>query len=166
MPPWASRNLPSRELWASVKAPRRWPKSSLPARDSVRAAQLTSRQGCRCGFRAKMARATSSFPVPGSPVSMMGRSDWAQAGSRARIRRRAGSWVMISDNSGGAGPGLDARPETKGASFLLTNGHLRLVPRAPAAGIGPESAGLLPTATMGNRENLVSWPLFIRYYIL
>ena len=70
VPPWASRKAPRRLAVAPLKAPRTWPKSSLSSRSGGMAAQLTATKGAPrrlpCSW---MARATSSLPVPVSPVT-------------------------------------------------------------------------------------------------
>ena len=69
MPPSASANRPFLLAVAPVNAPRTWPNSSASSSVSGIAAQLTLMSGCsRCGAAAWMARATSSLPVPVSPV--------------------------------------------------------------------------------------------------
>ena len=67
-PPSADSKRPRFWVWASVKAPRSWPKSSLSRRCSGRAAQLTCRKGrSRRPLSKWMARATTSLPAPLSP---------------------------------------------------------------------------------------------------
>ena len=69
MPPSASANLPFLVAVAPVNAPRTWPKSSDSSSVSGIAAQLTLMSGMsRCALRSWIARATSSLPVPVSPV--------------------------------------------------------------------------------------------------
>ena len=70
MPPLASRNSPARAPRASVNAPLTWPNSSLSRSGSGIAAQLTATSGpaARLLWRCS-ARATSSLPVPLSPVT-------------------------------------------------------------------------------------------------
>ena len=69
MPPSASANLPFLFVVAPVNAPVTWPNSSDSSRVSGIAAQLTLMSGMsRWALRAWMARATSSLPVPVSPV--------------------------------------------------------------------------------------------------
>ncbi|EKD38793.1 MAG: hypothetical protein ACD_75C00605G0001 [uncultured bacterium] len=69
VPVSASSNLPLRMTTAPVKAPFSWPKSSLSSKFSERAAQLTAMKGCVSrGLFMWMALATSSLPVPLSPV--------------------------------------------------------------------------------------------------
>ena len=70
MPPSASAKRPFLVNVAPVNAPRTWPKSSDSSSVSGIAAQLTLMSGMlRCALRAWMARATSSLPVPVSPVT-------------------------------------------------------------------------------------------------
>ena len=69
MPPSASANLPFLLVVAPVNAPRTWPKSSDSSSVSGIAAQFTLISGIsRCALWLWMARATSSLPVPVSPV--------------------------------------------------------------------------------------------------
>ena len=69
VPPSASANLPFLVVVAPVKAPRIWPNSSDSSSVSGIAAQFTLMSGMsRCALRSWMARATSSLPVPVSPV--------------------------------------------------------------------------------------------------
>ena len=69
VPPSATSKRPALAATAPVKAPFTWPKSSLSRSASGIAPQLTARNGfvARSLFR-WMVRATSSFPVPLSPV--------------------------------------------------------------------------------------------------
>ena len=69
VPPSASSNFPLRCLMAEVKAPRSCPKSSLSISSEGMAAQFTSTKGAAArGLFACSQRATSSLPVPFSPV--------------------------------------------------------------------------------------------------
>ncbi len=69
VPPSASSKSPLREETAPVKAPRTCPKSSLSSSVSLMAAQFTLTKGRWSRIElAWMARATSSLPVPLSPV--------------------------------------------------------------------------------------------------
>ena len=68
-PRCARENLPFLVPVASVNAPLTWPKSSDSSSVSGMAAQLTLMNGMsRCALRLCTARATSSLPVPVSPV--------------------------------------------------------------------------------------------------
>ena len=61
---------PLREVWAPVKAPWRWPKSSLSTSDSGMAPQFTGTKGPRARVLFSCtSRAKTSLPVPVSPVS-------------------------------------------------------------------------------------------------
>ena len=74
MPPSAASKRPSRFLTAPVNAPRSCPKSSASMSDGGTAAQLTTTKGrSRRALRSCSMRATSSLPVPLSPVSEHGR---------------------------------------------------------------------------------------------
>ena len=69
VPPSACSNLPARSANAPVKDPFMWPNSSLSISSDGIAAQLTSTKACsRRGEASCSARATSSLPVPFSPV--------------------------------------------------------------------------------------------------
>jgi hypothetical protein len=69
VPSPAETRMPERSDWAPVKAPFTWPKSSLSSTPSFSAAQLTGRKGAPARvLRRWSARATSSLPVPLSPV--------------------------------------------------------------------------------------------------
>ena len=69
MPPEASSKRPTRSRTAPVKAPRTWPKSSVSSSSPGSAAQLTTMKGpLRRGEWPWIARATTSLPVPLSPV--------------------------------------------------------------------------------------------------
>ena len=70
MPRWASSNLPILRLTAPVKAPFSWPKSSLSRMSLGMAPQLIARKrSSRRGLAWWRAAATSSLPVPLSPVT-------------------------------------------------------------------------------------------------
>ena len=70
VPPVASSNFPTLVAMAPVKAPFSWPKSSDSRSSAGMAAQLTATKGrwfrLLCWW---MARASTSFPVPLSPLS-------------------------------------------------------------------------------------------------
>ncbi|MNP42835.1 hypothetical protein D3C76_1366240 [compost metagenome] len=69
MPPLASSNQPALELRAPVNAPFSWPNSSASTSDSENAPQLTATKGLsRRPLKLWMWRATSSLPVPVSPM--------------------------------------------------------------------------------------------------
>ena len=70
VPPSAASKSPFWSRWAPVKAPFTWPNSSDSRSVSVSAPQLSATNGWpRRGLRAWSARATSSLPVPDSPVT-------------------------------------------------------------------------------------------------
>ena len=78
VPPLACSNLPLRCLMAEVKAPRSWPNSSLSISSEGMAAQFTSTKGkAERALLAWSQRATSSLPVPFSPVMSTRASDGA-----------------------------------------------------------------------------------------
>ena len=82
--PDASSNHPVRLLPAPVKAPRSWPNSSLSASSRDSAPQLTGTSG-PAGFRpwSCSSRATSSLPVPLSPITSTGAPEGANRIARA-----------------------------------------------------------------------------------
>ncbi len=91
MPPSAASNLPLWRARAPVKAPASWPKSSLSRMPSGRAPQLTTTIGLRRrGEAAWIARATTSLPVPDSPVTSTVESDWATFCTSSSTWRMAG----------------------------------------------------------------------------
>src|SRR5207249_12083529 len=70
VPPSAARKTPSWSATAPVKAPRRWPKSWLSRSVSDSPAQLIATNGpSASGPRRWIVRATSSLPVPLSPLT-------------------------------------------------------------------------------------------------
>ncbi len=69
VPPSACSNLPAWSVWASVKAPFTWPKSSLSKSVSVMAPASTATIGFPLRrLWAWISRASMSLPVPFSPV--------------------------------------------------------------------------------------------------
>src|SRR3954469_2197474 len=87
VPRCASSKRPIRVWVAPVKAPRSWPNISLSTRSRGIAAQLTRTNGLsRRGLASWIALATSSLPVPDSPVISPRASDGA---TRAIICRTA-----------------------------------------------------------------------------
>jgi len=96
VPPSASSNMPFRRDVAPVKAPFSCPKSSDSRRLSGRAAQLTAMN--ERAFRGEwpwMARATSSLPVPLSPVRSTVEWTGATRCRRSRTSRMARVRPMI-----------------------------------------------------------------------
>ena len=93
MPPEASSKQPARRSTAPVKAPFSWPKISLSISVSGMAAQLTATKGRALrGLRSCSVRATSSLPVPLSPViehRHVGRRDLLDQAEDLAHRRRA-----------------------------------------------------------------------------
>jgi hypothetical protein len=84
VPSWASSKQPGRRSSAPVNAPFSCPKISLSSRVSGIAAQLTATNGPFArGERSCSVRATSSLPVPLSPLI----STAAGVGAATSIRR-------------------------------------------------------------------------------
>ena len=148
VPPSACSSRPILVLCAPVKAPRSWPNSS-DSRSSVdSAAQLTATNArSRLLPSVWMARATSSLPVPDSPVTSTVASASA-ARSTTRNRRRIGSdWPTISPSrpfSGAPGAQLarqPARPHLRqgrldrGADLLVGERLDEVLVRAEAHGL-------------------------------
>ena len=89
VPPSASANRPFLLVTAPVNAPRTWPNSSDSISVSGSAAQLTRTSGIsRCALQSWIARATSSLPVPVSPVMSTVLRDWA-----TNFAVRTTSWI-------------------------------------------------------------------------
>ena len=88
VPPWASASSPGDDRSAPVNAPRSYPNIKLSNSSCGIAAQFTTTNGprrradCWCS-----SRATSSFPVPVSPVITTLRSDFAASPMRRRTSR-------------------------------------------------------------------------------
>jgi len=88
VPPWARSNQPWRVSTAPVKAPRSWPKSCESMSSLGMAPQLTRMNGPALrGERLWMSRATSSLPVPVSPMISTGASDRATSSTRSMTVR-------------------------------------------------------------------------------
>ena len=91
MPRWESSNLPILRVTAPVNAPRSWPNSSLSRMSLGMAPQLIARnRSLRRGLARWSALATSSLPVPLSPIT----STLERVGATSRIcsnRRSIGS---------------------------------------------------------------------------
>ena len=94
MPPWASSNRPGFWRSAPVKAPFSWPNSSLSSSGSGSAAQLTATSGPRprSASASWRAWATSSLPVPVSPVIRTVQAEAATRATRAKTSRIRGLW--------------------------------------------------------------------------
>ena len=81
-----------------MNAPFSWPNSSLSTRPAESAAQLTvTSRRSRRGLDSWIARATSSLPVPVSPVISTLVLVAATIATRSIIRRRPGELPTISD---------------------------------------------------------------------
>ena len=69
MPPSANSKTPTRRRSAPVKAPRSWPKNSLSSKVGATALQSTATKSLGARWLSLWtSRATSSLPVPVSPV--------------------------------------------------------------------------------------------------
>ena len=97
VPPSAALKRPSRRLTAPVNAPRSWPNSSASSSVSGNAAQLTATNGFDVArLRSCSVRATSSLPVPLSPVISTGASLCAIVSMRSESRSIGGLRPMIA----------------------------------------------------------------------
>src|SRR5439155_814868 len=106
VPRSASSNRPTRRSVAPVNAPRSWPNISDSTRSFGMAALFTHTKG----FVARplwrwMAEATSSFPVPDSPVI----STRTSVGATRAISRRSSSIAVLTPTSGSAWPRASCR---------------------------------------------------------
>ena len=96
MPSWASSKHPARRSTAPVNAPFSWPKISLSRSVSGMAAQLMATNGPRArGESSCSVRATSSFPVPLSPVISTG----AGVGAASSTRRYTSCIALLVPTS-------------------------------------------------------------------
>ena len=95
MPPLAATKSPSWLAVAPVKEPFTWPKSSDSIRDSGIAAQLTAIKGASLRrLLPWMARATTSLPVPLSPMISTVVSVGATRLTISQMPRIWGLWAM------------------------------------------------------------------------
>ena len=90
VPPSAPANMPRCSRSAPENAPLTWPNSSLPESSGRRVAQLTARKGPVTPLRPWIDRATTSLPVPVSPVISTLKSDGATSSTCSSTRRMAG----------------------------------------------------------------------------
>ena len=113
VPPSACSKRPRRDACAPVKAPRSWPKSSDSSRSFGIAAVLIATNGpaARGEWRCS-ARATSSLPVPDSPVMSTVTFDCDSRPMARKTSCIAGAWPSISGVSAGPGPGGHPAPRT------------------------------------------------------
>ncbi len=109
VPPSACSKRPRRIASAPVKAPFSWPKSSDSSRSDAIAEVLSAMKGafprglCRCS-----ARATSSLPVPDSPVTS---TDRLERDSRPIARNTSCIAGRLAENAReSSGPASSARP--------------------------------------------------------
>ncbi len=97
VPPSACSNRPRRSSVAPVKAPFSWPNSSDSSRSAVNAEVLSAMNAlaarglCRCS-----ARATSSLPVPDSPMISTVMLDRDRRPMARNTSCMAGAWPSIS----------------------------------------------------------------------
>jgi len=114
VPPSACSKRPRRVVCAPVKAPRSWPKSSLSSRSFGMAAVLMATKGpllprsprglCLCS-----ARATSSLPLPLSPVMSTVTLLWLKRPMARNTSCMAGAWPSISGMAMSAPPCTSSR---------------------------------------------------------
>ena len=120
MPPLAASKSPVRDVFASVKVPRSWPKSSASTSDAGIAVQFTSMKG-PSPRRVWIARATMPLPVPVSPViRIAGRLPGGRPASRKRsICAKSASEARIATD----------HAVRRGALAIAQVGELALLPR-------------------------------------
>src|SRR5471032_1356690 len=119
MSPISSRNSvpfsacskrPRRVVWAPVKAPRSWPNNSDSSKSLGMAAVLSAMNGCAArGLCLCSARATSSLPVPDSPVISTVTFDCDSRPMARNTSCMAGAWPRISGVSDGPDSTLVSR---------------------------------------------------------
>src|SRR5262245_1816096 len=111
VPPSASLKRPTRLATAPVNAPRSWPNISLSRRSSGIAPQCTgtNRPASRCDRRCSAA-ATSSFPVPLSPVMRTVASVGATRRITSKIASMLGWPPMMPSNDSPSGLSIDPPP--------------------------------------------------------
>ena len=99
MPPSASSNLPRRSDVAPVNEPFSWPNSSVSISSVGIAAQFTFTNGPAAnGLALWMCAASSSLPVPDSPISSTRASERAAIDACSTARCHAG---LVTDHLGG-----------------------------------------------------------------
>ena len=110
MPSWASSKQPWRRSSAPVNAPFSWPKISLSSSVSGIAAQLTATKGPRPrGDSSWSVRATSSLPVPLSPVMRTAAGVGAREGAllvaeELGLEQRVGNGRQVDGHEGLGAP--------------------------------------------------------------
>ena len=129
VPPWAASNRPGCSFDAPLKAPRAWPNSSLSSRLSEKALQFTGTKGASARApRWWRALATSSLPVPLSPVISTGTSVWT---TRSSCRSRSFTAGLVPRISGK--PALSPALSRSRASCSAIESESRSSRRRPAA---------------------------------
>ena len=99
VPPSAASNRPARSFKAPVKEPFTCPKNSLSYNSRGTEAQLTRISGRPCRrLRSWIARLTSSFPVPDSPVIITVASVGATTSMSFTTCAMVGLWPTMSPN--------------------------------------------------------------------
>ncbi len=99
VPPFANSNRPMRRWYAPVNAPFSWPNNSEAISEGARAVQFTlTKARSERGECLWMARATSSLPVPVSPVMRTVESVGATFSIRDNTAFKAGEVPTISSN--------------------------------------------------------------------
>ena len=97
VPPSAASNLPARRATAPLNAPRSCPNSSDSSRFSGMAAQFSATNGPAARRERRwMCRASTSLPVPDSPVIRMLASDAATCSARRTAASIAGSRAIMA----------------------------------------------------------------------
>src|SRR3569623_1328909 len=95
VPPSASSKRPTRDFDAPVKDPASWPNNSASISVSGKAAQFITTSGSsQRGLRRWRRSATSSLPVPRSPITSTGRSSAAARLARSSASRKGPAWPL------------------------------------------------------------------------
>ena len=157
VPPCARSNLPRRRATAPVKAPFSWPKSSLSSSSPGIAAQLTFTKGrARRAEPACSARATSSLPVPFSPVTSTRASLAALLATVSRSRRITGLSPRISPVAPRAArrPAFSSRRRCRSSALAMDTSS-----RPGCSGFSMKSSA--PRRTASSAVWMVPWPLIM-----
>ena len=154
LPPSASSNLPRRIVAAPVNAPRSCPNSSLSISSVGMAAQLTLMNGRAAnGLSRWMCAASSSLPVPDSPVSSTPASERATCVASLSARRNA----SLGRSSSAPSPTSSRKRwfsrwrSERSSAFLTTSST-----RSRASGFSRKSKAPLRVASTASR--MVPWP--------
>ncbi len=157
VPPLARSNLPRRCLVAPVKAPASWPNISLSMSSLGTAAQFIFSSGPLARLLARwMARATSSLPVPRSPVM----KTVAVAFAARPICSRRSTMERLSPMSSPTWPACLRRALASASArtrrMMLSSTRSR---RSVERGFSRKS--LAPRRVARTAASMVAWPLIM-----